>query len=211
MNTPAHAMISLALLGTPKQYRNSPRFTTSLIIGSILPDVVIIIFYAWHLMIGTPEPIIWSIGYYDPAWQAAIDIFNSMPLLLILLLIGWHFKHPLIIVLAASMLLHTFADLPLHHDDGHRHFFPFSDWRFVSPVSYWDPAHHGKISGLVELLSVWVTGFFIIFKFPPLRIWAIGILLTYGLYTGYVVMVWVYPLFKQDVLTSFRQINSFAL
>lgn len=184
-------MISLALLGTAKQYQTSPRFTTSLIIGAILPDVIIIIFYAWHLLIGTPEPLIWSIAYYDPVWQAAIDIFNSIPLLLILLLVGWYFKQPLIIVLIASMLLHTIGDFPLHHDDGHRHFFPFSDWRFISPVSYWDPAHHGKITGIIEFLSVWAIGLFIIFKFPPLRIWSSGILLISCLYSGYIFMVWV--------------------
>jgi hypothetical protein len=37
--------------------------------------------------------------------------------------------------------------LPLHHDDGHRHLFPLLDWRFESPISYWDPAHYGKVFG----------------------------------------------------------------
>jgi hypothetical protein len=58
MNTPAHAMLSLALPGAPEKYRINQRYTTSLIIGSILPDLIIIIFCAWHLIIGTPEALI---------------------------------------------------------------------------------------------------------------------------------------------------------
>jgi len=55
--------------------------------------------------------------------------------------------------------------LPVHHDDGHRHFFPLSDWRFESPVSYWDPAHYGHIFLWIELLlvaagTVWLTTVF---------------------------------------------------
>lgn len=55
-------------------------------------------------------------------------------------------------ILFASMLLHMLADLPLHHDDGHRHFWPISNWRFESPVSYWDPNHYGLYAGAAELV-----------------------------------------------------------
>jgi hypothetical protein len=54
----------------------------------------------------------------------------------------------------ARLLLHTFADLLLHREDAHRHFFPFADWRFLSPVSYWDPNHYGQFAGVVEALAV---------------------------------------------------------
>lgn len=53
--------------------------------------------------------------------------------------------------MSLSLLLHACADFPLHHDDAHRRFFPFSDYRFSSPVSYWDPRHHGAWGASVEL------------------------------------------------------------
>ena len=37
-----------------------------------------------------------------------------------------------------------------HRDDSHRHPYPLSDWRFISPLSYWDPVHHGQWLGLAE-------------------------------------------------------------
>ncbi len=55
------------------------------------------------------------------------------------------------------MALHVPADLLLHHDDGHRHLFPASDWRFMSPVSYWDPRHYGDIVAPLEALAVAVA------------------------------------------------------
>jgi len=40
--------------------------------------------------------------------------------------------------------------MPLHVDDAHAHFWPFSDWRFVSPVSYWNPGYYGHIWAPIE-------------------------------------------------------------
>ena len=30
------------------------------------------------------------------------------------------------------------------------HFWPFSDWIYVSPLSYWDPRHYGWLIGPLE-------------------------------------------------------------
>lgn len=51
-----------------------------------------------------------------------------------------------------AALLHVLTDLPLHHDDGRPHFWPFSDWIFRSPVSYWDPNHYGRVWSLIEVV-----------------------------------------------------------
>lgn len=53
---------------------------------------------------------------------------------------------------AVGCALHTALDVPTHVDDGPLLLFPF-DWdtRFRSPVSYWDPAHHGDVLGPVDL------------------------------------------------------------
>ena len=61
------------------------------------------------------------------------------------------------------MTLHAVCDLLLHHDDAHLHFFLLSDWRFRSPVSYWDPNHFGEIVASLEGLVVMV-GCIILFR-----------------------------------------------
>lgn len=60
------------------------------------------------------------------------------------------------------MLLHHLGDLPLHHDDAHRHFFPLSNFRLISPVSYWDPQHYGTLVALVELAAVLVASAYLL-------------------------------------------------
>jgi hypothetical protein len=52
-------------------------------------------------------------------------------------------------------------DFPVHVDDAHRHFFPLSNFRFRSAVSYWDPNHYGAIAATCEAvmgiaLSIWL-------------------------------------------------------
>ncbi|MBP7590472.1 MAG: cobalamin biosynthesis protein CobQ, partial [Chloroflexi bacterium] len=58
--------------------------------------------------------------------------------------------------------LHTAVDIFTHADDGPVLTFPL-DWhtRFKSPISYWDPAHYGRLVRLLEhlldlLLVVWL-------------------------------------------------------
>ena len=103
---------------------------------------------------GRAERWIWSTGYYDPFWQAVFDLFNSIPLLGVAALLSFWRGRRWLLALFASMILHCFADLLLHHHDSHRHFFPFWDWRFESPVSYWDPRYYGHIFAPLELLLV---------------------------------------------------------
>jgi hypothetical protein len=186
MNTPAHAIINLFLLG-----RKEPgKKVVPILIGAVLPDIAIFAMYFWHLIIGTPESVIWSVEYYKPGWQAFIDCFNSIPLLLFGMVVCWKSKQHFLFILFASMLLHTFGDLPFHHDDAHRHFFPFTDWRFSSPVSYWNPNYHGNWFSIIEGLSVLATSIFLYFHYPKLRVWVICIGLTYLAFLGYVELFW---------------------
>ncbi len=94
-------------------------------------------FYAYQKLLRTPDSDIWGRVYFDSAWQAFFDVFNSIPLIALCLLVTWRLAAIRWTVLFAAMGLHVVFDLPLHQDDAHRHFFPLSDWRFVSPVSYW--------------------------------------------------------------------------
>ena len=190
MNTPAHAVINLLLLARKPGQNISHKRSATIIAGALLPDLAIIVFYAWHLLLGTPEPQIWSVEYYRPIWQALIDSFNSIPLIVLAMLISWKTRHYLLLAFFSSMLLHVFGDLPLHHDDAHRHLFPFSDWRFASPVSYWDPAHHGQWASLIEFSGVLVAAAFMYWRYALLRPWVAATTAIYLLYWIYVFFVW---------------------
>lgn len=187
MNTPAHMAINLLLLSRNPGHRK----TAAIIGGAVIPDLAIMVFYAWQLMLGTSENQIWSVEYYRPLWQAWIDGFNSIPIVTLAILLSWYTRQYLLLVLFSSMLLHIFGDLPLHHDDAHRHFYPLLDWRFASPVSYWDPAHHGQWASLLEFIAVF-TATAIMYRWRPLlRPWVIAIFAVYLFYWVYVYLVWI--------------------
>ena len=72
---------------------------------------------------------------------------------------AYYFGWQSVQILFLSMILHSLGDLPVHNDDAHRHFFPFSNYRFISPFSYWDRNHYGSIVSLVEMLLVLLSTF----------------------------------------------------
>ena len=151
------------------------------VLGALAPDASL--FFMWGLSKwqGVPESVVWQQWYYSEYWQQLGAISNSIPLyaatLITALIFGARFStgsqslFPLPVYLnlkapripaamfafSLAALLHTLTDLPLHHDDGRPHFWPISQWIFRSPVSYWDPNHHGTIwSGIELLLALWL-------------------------------------------------------
>lgn len=60
----------------------------------------------------------------------------------------------------ALLFPHSVMDFFVHADDAYAHFYPWSMWRFHSPVSYWNPAHYGQYVSAVEILfalvAIWV-------------------------------------------------------
>ena len=148
MNTPTHALVSLATLGR----RGDGGGNAAAVAGAVLPDVPIFVLYAvarWAL--GQPASRIWTRTYFEPGWQLAVDLLHSVPLALAGLAVAWRLGSGAGRALGASLLLHSALDLPVHTDDAHRHFLPLSGWRFHSPVSYWDPHAHGRTVAAVEI------------------------------------------------------------
>lgn len=175
MNTPSHSILNLAILGPAQQ---SVR-TWPILIGSWLPDAALFIFYGWAKLANIPEATIWRETYYDPVWQDIFAIGNSIPLAIAGILFclwrrqfGW-------MVMFSSMLLHHLADFPLHHEDAHRHFWPLSNYRFISPVSYWDRAHLGLYGALVEV-ALTLAASTVLLRRVQSR-WGRGILLSVNL------------------------------
>ena len=172
--------------------------------GALVPDMTMMLFYASMKIGSVPEAEIWNQHYYDPLWQGIFDMTNSIPIYAALATAGLVVSRKAFALFAASALIHCVLDLLVHHDDGHRHFFPFCDFRFQSPVSYWDPARHGNIIGILEILLVFVLSVWLWFapqqamsgtgnRYPlslsPIRI---AILITFGVYSGYLLFVITY-------------------
>jgi hypothetical protein len=156
MKTPSHAIINLAILGQ----RQLPQANLIIAIGGILPDIPIFLFYFWAKYIARlPSATIWSKAYYEPVVQNIVALFHSIPLAAIGWLIAYYFGWQSIQILFLSMILHSLGDFPVHNDDAHRHFFPFSNYRFISPFSYWDRKHYGSIVSVVEMLLVLLSTF----------------------------------------------------
>ena len=150
MNTPTHAILNLAFLG----HKEQPSWNPLIIWGALIPDLAMFGFYALLKFQGISEPQIWGTEYYRPFWQDVFDLFNSIPLAVIGIAVMLHFKRTGWALLFGSIVLHCLEDLPLHVDDGHRHFWPLSNFRFESPISYWDPDHHGAAVAGVEYALV---------------------------------------------------------
>lgn len=158
MNTQTHLLLATALFARPG--RENRLRNAAVITGALLPDAVIFAMFAWSKLIGAPESEVWSDWYFNPPWLTVIDWMNSLPLFAAIALLGWLLRRggpglervsTAILLFALAAITHLLGDLPLHVDDGHAHFVPFSQWRFASPVSYWDPRHYGNIVSMLEL------------------------------------------------------------
>lgn len=175
LNTPAHLVINIAVLKGR---------AAAAALGAFLPDAPIFAFYLWEkLVLKRAESQIWSVDYFVSAWQPVIDSLHSFPLAAIGLAAAWRWGTGRAFCL--SLLLHSALDFPLHHDDTHRHFFPFSDFRFASPVSYWDPRHHGRIGAGIEALAVVAAVAALWRRYPSRRLRAGLAVMAAAYVTGY--------------------------
>ena len=103
--------------------------------------------------------------FNNPAVITLQNTFHS-PLILIALIticyFAWHRQtqiqsknacssYSVLFWIFCASLLHTIIDIPLHSTDGPLLFFPL-DWnyRFASPISYWDPNYYGHIWSFFE-------------------------------------------------------------
>ena len=164
MTTQSHAILNIAILS--KRYK--PYLHSYACLGAVIPDIPIFIFFAVQTFIlRTPQREMWGSRYFMEAWQNFFDIFNSVPLILILLGIGYFLMHSeRMTVFAWSMLIHCAFDFLTHNDDGHRHFYPISGFIFESPVSYWDRDHYAEIVAPIERLVIIAAS---IYLFPRLK------------------------------------------
>lgn len=148
MNTPAHIIFAAAAFARPgARARN-----LAALAGGFAPDVSLFLLIGWAKFVEgrTPEQIFRQ-DYVSALWQGIFRVDNSIPLWGLLLAAGLAARRGTLAVFAGAGLLHLAFDFPLHNSDARPHFWPLTDWVFRSPLSYWNPAHHGQIVGPVEI------------------------------------------------------------
>ncbi|MEL7041875.1 MAG: cobalamin biosynthesis protein CobQ [Pseudomonadota bacterium] len=155
MNTIAHMVLASAALAR----RDQAKKNWAALAGAIAPDASMFVFFGWSLVQGWSGDETWNVQYWTQPWQTLGAISNSFILFGLLLAFTLWRNRLALTAFSAAALLHLGLDFPLHADDAHRHFWPLTDWRFVSPVSYWDPDQNGLIGSAFEtLLTLLATG-----------------------------------------------------
>lgn len=142
-----------------------PRLAWAGAAGGIVPDLPMYVIILGLRARGFSLDTIFREIYWEDWWQIANAIGHNFILWGIITIASAIFiasrgsfssefsaggKTALTFAFSASALLHSAIDFLCHRDDGHMHFWPFSKWRFESPVSYWDPAHFGLEFSLFE-------------------------------------------------------------
>lgn len=209
MNTQTHILLATALFARPgKPLRNS-----AAICGALVPDLSIYLMWAGAKLSGVPEQTIWRDLYWQPEWQHIGMVTNSVPIYFALALAAVGFGAKLavpanneltapvssaqarvvairtsLLVFALSALVHVATDFPVHVDDARPNFWPFSTWVFRSPVSYWDPDHHGIAASVVELILAY--GLIIVLWRRFSDVWVRALLLVSGLSFAGVGLYW---------------------
>ena len=149
MNTPAHLLIGAAAFGE-KDRRGT---TTAAMLGAFAPDLSLYLMVFVSLrVLGIPANTVFDELYYSDTWQQVFAIDNSFVLWGIALLLALWRRSAIWIAFTAAGILHLALDFPLHTHDARMHFWPLTDWKFESPVSYWA---HGRSSCCMAGLSVW--------------------------------------------------------
>jgi len=125
------------------------------IIGSLIPDAAIWFWAPYQSLVnGVSGEEMWNELYFAEPMQNLIAYFNSIPIYGALALLGYVMRAKtwgkLTLFFALAALTHMATDLPVHNHDAYRHFWPFSDWRFISPFSYYEREHHAGWVSLIE-------------------------------------------------------------
>lgn len=164
MNTQTHVLMGIFGFGG----RNRATVWSALA-GGLLPDLPMIAVVVTELALGKSGRYVFEDLYFKPWFQYLNGMGHSFFLWGLCLVVamlaprgmrllnshgvcvttapGWP---SLGLAFAAAGLLHCGVDFLCHGADAHMQLLPFSDWRFNSPVSYYDPRHFGRIVGLLE-------------------------------------------------------------
>ena len=150
-------LIAASLFAKPQK----PAITWVAVAGGLLPDLslYLLVFNSLVLRGDTPDQVFGEF-YFSDEWQRIFSIDNSFFVWALVIAIGFYWKREWVWVLGVACVVHLLGDFPLHHDDGRAHFWPFSDWIFQSPLSYWDVTTMHELSHRLKGCSAWCCIYF---------------------------------------------------
>lgn len=167
MMTQTHTLIAATLFVSS---RRPTKHNCAILIGSFVPDIAVFGLFIWSKFVGIPERQLWREVYFSEPMLTYTAIANSLSLYLLVLLLGMLlirvqtvskelvdrsntvaiYTNSAICLFALAAITHLVGDFPVHAGDAHPHFWPFTDSRFHSPVSYWDHKHFGEVFSYIE-------------------------------------------------------------
>jgi hypothetical protein len=147
MNTPAHLLLGAAAFGDPDR-----RWTTSAaLLGALAPDLSLYLMAGFSLVIlQIPPQVVFDELYFSDAWQSVFAVDNSFVLWGAAIVLAMWRGRPWMVAFCGAALVHLLTDFGLHNGDARPHFWPISDWRFISPFSYWESGHGAQIIAPLE-------------------------------------------------------------
>jgi hypothetical protein len=160
MITPSHLIYSWALARkteTNEQNNDTTpasKRTLAFVSGALFPDIPTYVFFiVCGLILGYSGEIMWDEMYFNSGWSIPITLTHSFWLWPLLIAISTYFGHTFIRWFSISAFFHALVDFLVHTDDAYRHFWPFSEWKFHSPVSYYRASEYGNwVSAFDSLL-----------------------------------------------------------
>ena len=170
MNTQTHLLLASGLLTR----RGEKARNVAIVVGAFLPDVPVFALFGIASAMGYTSQDVFGDFYFRNDMRNLMGAFNSFFVAGLIAATGWFCREKWwgwpMVFLAAAMTVHAATDLPVHVDDGHRHFWPFSSFVFNSPLSYWDNSHHGGTVSVVEAVLGIVCAVILWRRFPDRRI-----------------------------------------
>lgn len=157
VNTQTHIIMGAALFGG-----RLPRRAGLCALAGLLPDLPMLLTVMGLKIAGVPNKTIFGQLYWQDWWQVMNAISHNFWLWGGLLVLALAQRERLSInastinawstaaCFAASGLLHTLIDFLCHREDAHMSLWPVTRWKFISPISYWDPQHYGAQFGMLE-------------------------------------------------------------
>lgn len=174
MITPSHIIYSWAIAKKSEQKKTNrdqkytSKRTLAFVLGALFPDTPTYLFFiVCGLILGYSGEVIWEEMYFNSGWSIPITLTHSFWLWPLLIVISSYFGLAFIRWFSISAFFHALVDFLVHTDDAYRHLWPFSEWKFHSPVSYYRASEYGNwisafdsvlVLGLLTYLYTKYTG-----------------------------------------------------